>query len=180
MAAYLLSSTQYPGGNQRQVGPLRRVHMSTQTHGLHEVKCKVLNLGQDNPKLLYRLEEMDWEQTYRDGLGGSGGWKAHWLKLPVLADKKANCILSRIKRIWPAGWGKWLSSSNLPFWGPPIVLHSAMGASAQGHGPVGEDPEARHEEMAGAPLLLWDRLRNVDLFSLQNRRLQGDLIAAFQ
>jgi len=149
----------------------------------NKAKRKVLHLGQGNPKHKHRLDR-EWVEgcSEENDLG-------------QLVDEKVNmtqqCALAPEGQVSPGlhqkqhGQQVEGGDSAPPLCSgetPPGVLRPALELSAQErHGPVVAVQRRATNMVCGLEhLCCEERLRELGLFSVEKRRLQGDLKAAFQ
>ncbi|KAK4807457.1 LOW QUALITY PROTEIN: hypothetical protein QYF61_002008 [Mycteria americana] len=148
----------------------------------NKAKCRVLHLGRGNPRFQYRLGDDVMESSPKEkDLGVLVDEKLDVSRQCALAAQKAGRVLGCIQSSVASRWREGI----LPLYSAltsPGALRPALGSSAQeGHGAVGAGPEEATKMTRGLEhLCCEDRLREVGLFSLEKRRLRGDLIAACQ
>jgi len=150
----------------------------------NKAKCRDLHVCRGNPCYQYRLgKEGIYSSLAKEDLGVLVDEKLDMSWQCVLAAQKATCILGCILDEKHGQQVKRGDSAPLLRSGEtlPEVLYPALEPPAQEeHGAVEVGPKEATKTIPGLENLSYEeRLRLLGLFSLEKRRLQGDLMAAF-
>ncbi|GAB0179563.1 mitochondrial enolase superfamily member 1 [Grus japonensis] len=122
----------------------------------NKAKCKILHMGQGNPKHSYRLgRELIESSPEKKHFRVLVDKKLNMTQQYALAAQKASCILGYIKRSMTSRSREVILTLYSTIVRPHLEYCVQLWRSQEGRGAVGESPEEGHEDdqRAGAPLL---------------------------